>query len=67
MGGAAAGTAEAHEIVAGLLVRDGRVLLCHRSASRRWFQTYGISPVGMWSAGNHPPSALIASLKERLG
>ena len=67
MGEAAAGTAEAQEIVAGLLVRAGRVLLCHRSASRRWFPDVWDFPGGHAEGGEAPTEALARELKEELG
>ena len=27
----------AHDVVAGVLIRDGHVLLCHRSPAREWY------------------------------
>jgi hypothetical protein len=37
---------DAHEIVAAVLVRDGRVLLCHRSPGREWFPNVWDLPGG---------------------
>jgi 8-oxo-dGTP diphosphatase len=53
--------------VAGLLVRDGRVLLCHRSASRRWFAGVWDFPGGHVEGGEAPTEALARELKEELG
>jgi 8-oxo-dGTP diphosphatase len=67
MDATAAGTAEAHEIVAGLLVRDGRVLLCHRSAGRRWYPDVWDFPGGHVEFGEQPSKALARELEEELG
>jgi 8-oxo-dGTP diphosphatase len=66
MGGAAGDTAEAHEIVAALLVRDGRVLLCHRSPGRRWYPDVWDFPGGHVEHGEQPIEALARELKEEL-
>jgi mutator protein MutT len=66
MGAAAGDTAEAHEIVAALLVRDGRVLLCHRSAGRRWYPDVWDFPGGHVEHGEQPIEALARELKEEL-
>jgi 8-oxo-dGTP diphosphatase len=66
MGGAARHTAEAHEIVAGLMVRDGRVLLGHRSADRRWYPDVWDFPGGHVERGEQPIEALARELKEEL-
>lgn len=63
----AGGTAEAHEIVAGLLVRDGRVLLCHRCAGRRWYPDVWDFPGGHVKCGEPPIEALARELEEELG
>lgn len=66
MGGAALDIAEAREIVAALLVRDGRVLLCHRSAGRRWYPDVWDFPGGHVEHGEQPIEALARELKEEL-
>jgi len=63
----AAGAGEAREIVAGLLVRGGRVLLCHRSAGRQWFPDVWDLPGGHVERGELPIKALVRELKEELG
>lgn len=67
MDAVAPGTAEAHEIVAALLVRDGRVLLCHRSAGRRWYPDVWDFPGGHVEDGESPIKALARELEEELG
>ncbi len=61
------GRAEGHEVVAALLVRDGRVLLCHRSAGRRWYPDVWDFPGGHVEGGESPVKALARELKEELG
>ena len=49
-------------------LRDGnRVLLCHRSAGRRWFPNVWDLPGGHVEHGETPGSALVRELKEELG
>jgi 8-oxo-dGTP pyrophosphatase MutT (NUDIX family) len=64
---AALGQAEGHEVVAALLVRDGRVLLCHRSAGRRWYPDVWDFPGGHVEGGESPVKALARELEEELG
>src|SRR5690349_1557820 len=55
------------QIVAALL-RDGdRVLLCHRSAARRWYPDVWDLPGGHVEAGETPGAALVRELREELG
>ena len=63
----AADTAEADEIVAALLVRGGRVLLCHRSGDRRWYPDVWDFPGGHVKDGEPPIKALAHELDEELG
>jgi 8-oxo-dGTP diphosphatase len=67
MDATAAGAGETREIVAGLLVRDGRVLLCHRSAGRQWFPDVWDLPGGHVECGEPPMKALARELEEELG
>jgi 8-oxo-dGTP diphosphatase len=67
MDAAAPGTAEAHDIVAALLVRNGRVLLCHRSAGRRWYPDVWDLPGGHVEDEEPPIEALARELEEELG
>ena len=53
--------------MAALLVRDGRVLLCHRSAGRRWYPDVWDLPGGHVEAGETAVEALARELKEELG
>ena len=56
-----------HEVVAGLLVRHGQVLLCHRSADRRWFPDVWDLPGGHVAPGEAPTKALVREIEEELG
>ena len=67
MDAAAPGVTETHDLVAALLVRDGRVLLCHRSADRRWYPDVWDFPGGHVEAGEAPTKALARELEEELG
>jgi 8-oxo-dGTP diphosphatase len=67
MDATAANAGEAREVVAGLLVRDGRVLLCHRSADRQWFPEVWDLPGGHVERGEPPLKALARELEEELG
>jgi mutator protein MutT len=54
-------------IVAAIL-RDGdRVLLCHRSAGRRWYPDVWDLPGGHVDEGEDPKEALVRELREELG
>jgi 8-oxo-dGTP diphosphatase len=67
MDAVAANRSEADEIVAALLVRGGRVLLCHRSADRRWYPDVWDFPGGHVEDGEPPTKALARELEEELG
>ena len=54
-------------MVAGILIRDGRVLLCHRSADRSWYPDVWDFPGGHIEAGETPALALVRELREELG
>lgn len=56
-----------HRIVAGLLRRQGMVLLCHRSPQRRWYPDSWDLPGGHVEVDEQPGSALIRELREELG
>jgi 8-oxo-dGTP diphosphatase len=56
-----------HQVVAGLLRRQGRVLLCHRTPHRRWYPDTWDLPGGHVEAHEHPPQALARELWEELG
>jgi 8-oxo-dGTP pyrophosphatase MutT (NUDIX family) len=62
-----AGTTPPHHVVAGVLRRDGRVLLAHRSPDRRWYPGAWDLPGGHVGAGEQPSSALRRELREELG
>src|ERR1700761_1029432 len=54
-------------IVAGVLVRDGRVLLCLRSPERRWSPCLWDLPGGHVERGESDPVALARELGEEVG
>jgi 8-oxo-dGTP diphosphatase len=56
-----------HRCVAGVLVREGRVLLAHRSPSRRWYPGVWDLPGGHVGAGETETAALVRELREELG
>lgn len=56
-----------HRVVAALLVESGRVLLCHRSASRAWYPNVWDFPGGHIEDGETPSAALVRELHEELG
>ena len=58
---------QVHRIVAGILIHDGRALLCHRSASRDWFPDVWDLPGGHVEAGETAGAALVRELREELG
>jgi 8-oxo-dGTP diphosphatase len=53
------------EVVAGLIVRDGRVLICQRSAASK-FPLKWEFPGGKVEPGEHPAEALRRELREEL-
>jgi 8-oxo-dGTP diphosphatase len=57
----------AEAIVAGAMIEDGRVLLCHRSPSRRWYPDVWDLPGGHVETGETPTDALRRELHEELG
>lgn len=56
-----------HAVVAGALVRGGRVLLGHRSPSRRWYPDVWDLPGGHVEQGESQLQALVRELHEELG
>jgi 8-oxo-dGTP diphosphatase len=58
-------TPKAIEVVAGLIVRDGRVLICQRSAASK-FPLKWEFPGGKMEAGESPGEALVRELREEL-
>jgi len=55
------------EVVAGIVVDGGRVLLCHRSAARTWYPDVWDLPGGHRERGEPPARALVRELEEELG
>jgi mutator protein MutT len=60
------GAADAHLVVAGIVVRRDRVLLCHRSSERAWFPVWDL-PGGHVENGETHTGALVRELHEELG
>lgn len=56
-----------HNVVGALLVRDGRVLLCHRHPDRRWYPNVWDLPGGHIATGETPADAIRRELFEELG
>jgi 8-oxo-dGTP pyrophosphatase MutT (NUDIX family) len=56
-----------HEVVVGALVREGRVLLVHRSPNRRAYPNVWDLPGGHIEAGESELSALAREMHEELG
>lgn len=55
------------QVVAALVVCDGRALLCHRSPERRWYPDVWDLAGGHVEAGESPARALVRELREELG
>ena len=56
-----------HQIVAALLRRRGRALLCHRSPHRLWYPDAWDLPGGHVESPENPEQALMRELREELG
>jgi 8-oxo-dGTP diphosphatase len=56
-----------HEVVAGIVIRAGQVLLCHRSPERTWYPDVWDLPGGHIAANESPAGALGRELREELG
>jgi 8-oxo-dGTP diphosphatase len=56
-----------HHVVAGLLIDADKVLLCHRSSSRRWYPSLWDLPGGHIEQLEVPAGALVRELQEELG
>jgi 8-oxo-dGTP diphosphatase len=54
-------------VVAGILVRNHQVLLCHRSADRAWFPDVWHLPGGHVEPGESAAEVLVRELAEELG
>lgn len=63
----AAGAPGRDQVAAALVVRHGRVLLCHRSPARRWYPDVWDLAGGHVEAGESPVRALVRELREELG
>lgn len=60
-------SSEFHHVVAGALVADGRVLMCHRHPDRTWYPDLWDLPGGHVNAAEPPAAALARELNEELG
>lgn len=56
-----------HRVVAGLLLQQGRVLLCHCSPQRHWYPDTWDLLGGHVEDHEQPPQALARELREELG
>ena len=56
-----------HQVVAGLIWRDDRILLCHRSSQRLWYPDSWDLPGGHVRPTERAPDALVRELSEELG
>jgi len=56
----------AHHVVCGALVRDGRILLAHRSASKAWYPDVWDFPGGHVEPGETSRAGLVRELREEL-
>ena len=56
-----------HQVVAAVLVRGSRVLLCHRHPDRAWYPNVWDLPGGHIHNGEQPLNALVRELQEELG
>jgi mutator protein MutT len=61
------GAVQQHRVVAAVLRRGDRVLLCHRSPARRWFPDVWDFPGGHVENGEAPEQALRRELSEEIG
>lgn len=55
-----------HQVACGLLARAGRVLLVHRSSSKRWYPNVWDFPGGHLEPGENRTEALVRELREEL-
>ena len=63
-------TMTCHDVAAAVLIRNDRVLLCHRSPNRRWYPDVWDFPGGHVEHvehAEHPPDALRRELLEEIG
>lgn len=65
VGDGAAG--DRHQVVAALVIRAARVLLCHRSPDRAWYPDVWDLPGGHVVGDETPGQALVRELREELG
>jgi len=60
-------TADEHRVVAAILCRGDRVLLCHRHPDRSWYPDAWDLPGGHVEEGELPRHALLREMHEELG
>jgi 8-oxo-dGTP pyrophosphatase MutT (NUDIX family) len=60
-------TASPDDVVAGIAIRGGRVLLCHRCPGRSWYPDVWDLPGGHRETDETPTRALVRELEEELG
>jgi 8-oxo-dGTP diphosphatase len=58
---------EQHRVVAAILKSENEILLCHRSAKKRWYPSVWSFPGGHVEPGEEPHAALRRELLEELG
>jgi 8-oxo-dGTP diphosphatase len=58
--------AEHHQVVAGIVIRQAQVLLCHRSPDRAWYPDVWDLPGGHIAAGETPLHALVPLTRRSL-
>lgn len=56
-----------HVVSVGVFVRDGRVLMCHRRADKKWYPDVWDFAGGHVEDGETPASALCREAREELG
>lgn len=61
------GSMTKHRVAFGVLLRDGRALLCHRHPERRWYPNVWDLPGGHIEDGETPAQTVSRELSEELG
>lgn len=60
-------TDKVHRVVGAMLVREGSILLCHRTATREWFPDVWDLAGGHIESGESPAQAVVRECFEELG
>jgi 8-oxo-dGTP diphosphatase len=63
----ALGAMHEHQVVAAIVLSEGRVLLCHRRPDRKWYPDVWDFPGGHVEDGERPEQALRREIFEELG